>query len=248
MIPFTKKLPGLKFVVSNKLEQFRVKTLLTKEEGTIRWLQTKIRPGDVVYDIGANIGIYTIVAAYYAGPSGLIYSFEPHVMNVGGLLRNIHKNKFTNRVKVVTCALHAYEGFFDFNYNSMESGSSGSQLGHVVNENGEKFSPIAIELKYATTVDLLISDGIIRSPDLVKLDVDGNELSILNGMEATLESSLRSVQVEVHPKDNESITQLLKSHNFELQERHYTLVGKKLLKEHGDPSQIIHNAVFSKEG
>ncbi len=246
MIPINKKLPGLRFVVSNEMEQYRVKTLLTKEEGTIRWLKT-IESGSVVYDIGANIGIYSIFAAQYVGSAGMVYAFEPHLFNACSLLRNINKNKFQNRIKILTCALHDHEACVDFNYNSVKAGSSGSQLDHVIDEGGKVFIPKAVELKHATTIDLLISDGILRSPDFVKLDVDGNELLILKGMEETLESSLRSIQVEVHPKDGDSIVQLLKSHNFELKERHYTLAGKKLMKDHGDPSQIIHNVIFSRE-
>lgn len=236
-----------KFVCEDEIEMYRANTLLTKEEGTIRWLKT-IKPGCVMYDIGANIGIYTIVAAHYVGSDGMVYAFEPQIMNASSLLRNIKKNNFQNRVKVLTCALHDHEGFIDFNYNSMRTGSSGSQLGHVVGESGNSFSPEAVELKFAVTLDRLINSGTLRPPDFVKLDVDGNELLILRGMGKVLASSLRSIQIELHPKDSDAVIDLLKTYGFELKERHYTLIGKKLLKEQGDSGQIVHNAIFSREG
>lgn len=236
---------SLKFVCDDDIEIYRAKTLFTKEEGTIRWLRDNVRPTDVIYDIGANIGIYSIFAASLGCQ---VVAFEPQLLNACSLMRNILKNGFEKRITILTCALHDDESFLNFNYNSMRVGSSGSQLNHTTDESGKHFNPVMRELKYATTVNNIIGRLAIPLPDLVKLDVDGNELLILKGMSRALGASLlRSIQVEMHPKDSSTVTQLLEDYSFKLVDTHYTLIGKQLLKERGNPDQIVYNAVFSRE-
>ena len=63
-----------KFAYDNAIEYFRAQTLFTKEEGTIAWLQRELKPGDVFYDVGANVGCYTIVAAKLVGETGMVWT------------------------------------------------------------------------------------------------------------------------------------------------------------------------------
>jgi len=70
------------FRCETPVEVWRAKTLPVKEAGTIQWIAGRVQSGDVFYDIGANIGLYTLVAGKRVGPAGMVYAFEPHVKNV----------------------------------------------------------------------------------------------------------------------------------------------------------------------
>src|SRR5690348_9557213 len=64
----------------------------TYELGTQRLFCRIVKPGDVVYDIGANVGFYTLLASVCAGPSGRVYSYEPLPENIAGLRKHISIN------------------------------------------------------------------------------------------------------------------------------------------------------------
>ena len=229
------------FRCENRVEEWRAETLFTKEEGTVQWLLAECKPGEVFYDIGANIGLYTVVAATHGAT---VYAFEPHVGNAQSLLQNIHLNE-CDQVRVITSALHWTSGYIPFHYASQKPGSSGSQLGHTQSETGQEFIPVATELKYAVTVDELLNRQVIQPATLVKLDVDGNELMILRGMVGLLtRQPPRSIQVEVHPVDRMAILDFMEDHGYTLSARHYTAIGKRHLADGVPPDEITHNAIF----
>ena len=231
--------------ITNKQEKWRVDTLLTKEPGTIKWIEQEVKPDDVFYDIGSNIGLYALYAAKRLGPEGFVYAFEPHVVTAKSLLLNLAKNDYGKQIQVITSALHDTVGFFPFNYATLTAGSSGHQLGKPVNEFGLPFAAAAVELKYSTTVYALITANVIRPATLIKLDVDGNELAILRGMDPWLTSgSLRSIQVEVHPKDKLRVLQFMGEHFFNLTDKHYTADGQKAIEAGWHPEKVAHNLVF----
>ncbi len=236
----------LTFVGSDPLEQYRAKTLLTKETGTIQWLQENVHQGDIVWDIGANIGCYTLLAAQLVGERGKVYAFEPHIPNATSLLQNVQANGLTSRVVLVTCALDGFDGstFRRFNYASLRPGSSGSQLGHTRGQDGQSFEAIATEMKAAFTMPALVSAG-LQAPDLVKIDVDGNELAILCGM-ASLQTYWRprSIQVEVQPNDVDGLAQWSAECGYELERIHYTLNGQKQLQSGVERALVVHNAIY----
>src|SRR5262245_51439398 len=97
------------FRCESPVEVRRARTMLIKEKGTIRWLRDEVRGGDVVYDIGANIGLYTLFAGKRVGAAGQVYAFEPHVANVRSLLHNVSENGLSAQVKVLSCALNDRE-------------------------------------------------------------------------------------------------------------------------------------------
>jgi hypothetical protein len=101
-------------------------------------------------------------------------------------------------------------------------------------------------LKHATTIDSLVETGIIRPPDLVKIDVDGNELMILRGMRRVLQGSHRprAVQVEMNHRFKDELLAFMEACQFRLEARHHTLAGKKEIAKGRDPESIAYNALF----
>lgn len=233
------------FQCQESLEALRARTLLIKEEGTVAWIQSEVRNGDVFYDIGANIGLYSIMAGYRVGATGMVYAFEPHAANFSSLLRNISSNALTDRVTPISSALHNAEGYFDFNYYAWEAGSSTSQLASATDDRGRPFKPACRELKHGVTVDHLVAGRAIREPALIKIDVDGNELLVLQGMINVLGSVRpRAVQVEMNILNGSAIVDFMGDLGFQLADRHYTLAGKKQLKRGVNQKSIPYNAIF----
>ncbi|MGD8990758.1 MAG: FkbM family methyltransferase [Desulfobacterales bacterium] len=237
---------ALKFRCNNIHELRRCMRIFTKEPGTIEWIKKTLTSGDVFYDIGSNIGIYTIFAANFVGKQGRIYSFEPQSLNFSRLLENIDANQFFNRIIPCNFALHDEKGFFDFIYSDFESGSAHHQL-----IEGPKNSKIGnehkvAEFKYATTIDDLIGSGKIRQPQHIKIDVDGNEMAILKGMSQLLKDTGRpkSIQVELDKDHQEEILDFMKLNNYDCKETHYTAAGIRKIQEGQNPDEQVYNAIF----
>lgn len=235
------------YLCETPMDAYRPLSLWIKEAGTMAWLDAEVRPADVFMDIGANIGIYSIAAALRMGERGRVYAFEPHKVNALSLLRNIQANGLGGRIDVFSCALSDHEGMLDFNYASLSSASTASQLGHRrVPGTSEEFVPVAAEKVFAASVDRLIERGSIVAPDLVKIDVDGNEIAILRGMRQLLRSEKRprALQVELNVGEQEGIIETLAEAGYALVDRHLTLTGKNQLAAGSSLNQIAHNAVF----
>jgi FkbM family methyltransferase len=235
------------FRAENLLEAVRPMTLWTKEEGTMRWLDAELRDGDVFLDIGANIGIYTIAAAHRVGARGKVFAFEPHKLNALSLMRNVALNGFVDRVSVFTCALSDNPAIVPFNYNSISSASSGSQLGHTrIAGKDRDFEPVAREMASAMSIDALIADGAIIPPALIKIDVDGNELPILVGMSKLLSASNRprAIQVEMNVGMQKPIVDFLAGFDYREADIHHTSGGKKAAAAGRGLETIAYTAIF----
>ena len=175
----------------------RARTFLAKEPDTIEWIDSHLRPDDIFLDIGANIGIFTLYVAKRLSAAGQVYACEPHLPSATQLLQNVAANGLGDRVSVLSIAASGEDGFTPFLYRRWREGASGSQL-NVTGGPGLA-NPAGIELKYGLTVDTMIEQGVIRPPNLVKIDTDGIELPIVRGMAKLLGSPQRprSMLVEV---------------------------------------------------
>jgi len=239
------------YLCETGMDALRPVSLWIKEQGTMEWIESEVKPDDTFMDIGANIGIYTIASAVRMGPAGKVYAFEPHKVNALSLLRNIDANALGDRVEVFSCALSDSEGMLDFNYVSLSSASTASQLGHRrIPGSQREFTPVASEKVYSTSVDNLLRRGVIRPPSLIKIDVDGNEIAILKGMTELLRSPQRprAVQVELNVGEQVGIIDLMKESGYELAHRHLTYLGKQAQASGLPLEEIAHNAVFKPIG
>jgi FkbM family methyltransferase len=235
----------LTFRCETSIETWRAISLQTKESGTVAWIRREVLPGDVFLDVGANIGLYTIMAAKRVGPSGAVYAFEPHVGNAMNLLRNCTLNNVADIVTVVTSPLDQSDGFSPFYYQTWLPGSSMSQLGTKLDDKGDSFVPAFSELKYGVTLDSLVDREILRPPTLIKIDVDGNESRVLVGMQKTLNSATpRSIQVEVGPRNASGVKAVLSDAGYTATERHDTDAGTRKIAAGASPDSIAHNVIF----
>jgi FkbM family methyltransferase len=214
---------------------------LTKEPGTIAWLD-ELQPGDVFYDIGANIGIYTIYAAEKVGPMGHVYAVEPHLANAVSLLKNIEANGFQDRVTVVCVALSHVSGWSRFLYRDLTAGASGSQVHNPVGEDGKSFRPVARECKRSETLDDLSFHW--EKPTAIKIDVDGHEYGILSGAYTVKPLSW---QVEVHPGQEDLIHEWFTSRGCVHSRTHYTSNGQKQIDKGADPATVTANVIYRRQ-
>ena len=233
------------FVCPNQQTLRRATTLLIKEEGTIRWLREQAKPGRVFLDIGANVGIYSIFAGHHLGASGHVYSVEPHLRNAVALMDNVVANQIQHRVSVLSMALSRERSVTEFHYREWDAGSSHSQL-----QNGDAITlgqtPVAIELKAAVSIDVLLADGTIQPPDFIKIDVDGIELAILEGATTFLRGNTRagSVQVECEASNYQEIDEFMADHGYGLIDRHATMAGAKRMARGATIEELAHNVIY----
>lgn len=191
-----RKVDGLTIAIhiSTSNEHYRADTYATKEPETIEWLRENLRDGDAFYDVGANIGLYSLYAAKLR-PSCRIFAFEPESHNFGNLCRNLLLNRVEN-VTPCTFPLSSREEFAPFYVYDLRPGGALHSLGRP--SPLRDGPPLLKTGAVATTIDALVSRHGLPPPDLLKLDVDGNEEQILEGAAAVLASgSLRSILVEV---------------------------------------------------
>ncbi|MDD5240740.1 MAG: FkbM family methyltransferase [Sulfuricella sp.] len=171
---------GLKLIFStpNPLNIFRADTFSTKEPETLEWIDGMAQ-GSVVWDIGANIGLYSCYAAKRKGCK--VFAFEPSVFNLELLARNIFLNKLTELVTIIPLPLSDAMAVNTLNMTATEWGGALSTFGKSYGYDGQpltkifEFSTIGISMSEAA--DLLK----ISSPDYIKMDVDGIEHLILKG-------------------------------------------------------------------
>ena len=149
----------------------------TYETMMLEIIQKLVKPGWVVYDVGANVGYLTVLFAKLVGETGLVYAFEPYPANVQRLKNNVELNHYTERVQVFQSAVGKREGTVDFYIGaSDDTGKIEGIISEKEKMNGEKISVPCIALD-----EFIIQAG-NRPPQLVKMDIEGAEVLAMQGM------------------------------------------------------------------
>ena len=244
--------------VGSKIEKFRADTYATKEPETLEWIERYIQPGDVMYDIGANIGLYSLFAAKRLHRQCKIYAFEPEALNHAQLSRNIYLNGLSG-VVLPCCVAVTDKLCFDIfylnpeNFNKMAEGqclvpgSAIHSFGDPEDYNGKSFLPFHTQGTVGVPLDHLWREWGLNFPNHVKIDVDGLEEKIISGAALTLEDRrLKSVLVEVSTKKTslDLIMQQLTQAGF-TQVTDFAAHSSELLK--GTPYEGSVNYVFIRE-
>lgn len=163
-----------------------------------------ITPGSVVFDIGANVGYYSLLAAVLAGKEGRVYAFEPLPRNINYLRRHVSLNKMRN-IEVIEAAVSDHEG-----EGSFDLGAS-TAMGHLA-EVGE----IKVRM---VCLDGLFKAGEIQAPDFIKIDVEGAEAAVVRGAFKLLQTYQPLLFLDTHNRSahEETIAFLKKlGYSFEI--------------------------------
>lgn len=197
-VTITEGATGVTYCTPNMATRWRVDTLYTKEPDTIEWLRS-FAAGDILVDIGANVGMYSIFAAKTRGAK--VYAFEPESQNYALLYKNIVLNAVSDRVTAYCAALSDEEMFSLLYLSNFHLGDSCHTFGAALDSNLRDRESRYTQGCFSTTLDKLTARGVLPVPTHIKIDVDGIEHKVLAGCRGTLtDSRVKSVLVEINTR------------------------------------------------
>jgi FkbM family methyltransferase len=192
---------GLRFSLQcdNPITYYRWITYETKEPETLDWIDA-LDPSGVLFDVGANVGLYSLYAAL-RHPTMRVVAFEPEFSNLHLLRDNVVANDLHERVEIYAIALSARDGLSRLAVQDLTPGAALHTESREILDRTRTGHAVVLEEGIATlTLDRFVSEsGVV--PTALKIDVDGTEQLILEGGVRTLaREELRSVLVEM-PRD-----------------------------------------------
>jgi len=209
--------------VNGSLTSFRSETFFSKEPETIEWVDS-LEPGSVLWDIGANVGIFSLYAAKVRNCH--VLAFEPSIFNLEVLGKNIFLNGLQDKIHIVPVALSSQDGVNTFQMGDTQYGGACSAFGVDFGFDGRAMQPQFAYSLLGLKGDTIAAIGALPKPNYIKLDVDGIEHFILQGMTQVLsEKSVKSAIVEGNEnfKDQvEQINKIMLSCGFVLREKRHS--------------------------
>jgi len=188
----------IQFLARNSTELEQYSKLGVREIETREWIKSFTNHGTFL-DIGANIGLFSLMASRYK-PEIKVVSIEPHIPSFETLFQNIKLNASVN-VHPVNTAFAERTEVGVFNYMKLVSGTAKSVFGNPIDFQGRSFAPQYECPSISYSADDFFRCFELEYPNYVKIDVDGIELSVLNGMDDILKSKkLRSIMVEANSR------------------------------------------------
>src|SRR5262245_22491301 len=152
------------------------------EPDTVRLIEQVLVEGDVIFDVGAHVGQYTLVASRRVGPRGQVHSFEPDSRTFAWLAENVRVNQLSNVTLNQSAVAADHEPKPLYFSTSSDIGSNSLALQRPHQQTGRS------ELVECTTLDAYRASHRLRSVDLIKADVEGAELWMLRGAKEILRS------------------------------------------------------------
>ena len=157
-----------------------------------RFIENRLKPGDVFVDVGAHVGYFTLLAARRVAGIGTVLSIEPNPLALEQLRQNVERSGLRN-VRIADTACGDTDHAVRL-YLHTESNSSMASLSAVNAAAGAE-----VDVK-CTTLDSLCQQHQLARVDLVKIDVEGAELSVLRGMERILRGMRPVIVLELEPR------------------------------------------------
>jgi FkbM family methyltransferase len=194
---------AIRFDCPTEVALGRARWLLHKEPGTISWLNG-FAPGSVLWDIGANIGVYSLYAAIVRGCQ--VLAFEPAAANYFGLNTNIVLNGVDAKVRALCLALDRENRLGAMQMRDQVIGTALHTFGDARDYKGEAFTPAWQQGALALSIDTLVGQFHAPFPNHIKIDVDGLETAVVEGAANTLlDPRLQSILVEVDLNDSTEV-------------------------------------------
>jgi FkbM family methyltransferase len=198
-------------IVVDRVTDYKRAQFCNKERLTCQWIEKYYKKGDVIYDIGANVGAVSLVSAIHLEKDCLIYAFEPLPTTFSMLFKNVMKNDCDKVIVPLNIALSNDIKINKFNITSIESGTSG----HSIDKKGviRKFNKSLTV--FTNTLDNIVDSYGIKLANHIKIDVDGLDYEVLLGGEDTVlnSSELRTILIEKNGKENQ-VRDLVKKYGF----------------------------------
>ena len=209
----------VKFYTPTRKTAGRVKKIFRKEPITITWMDN-MQQGDIVIDIGANVGMYSLMSA--VSRSARVYAFEPEASNYNLLCQNIRLNNVGDRVTAYCAGNLDYDGFSVLNIaHNRDVGPGGSC--HTVDEE-KNFDLSRMSVAFKQGINTVMLDTFCKQmnivPDHIKMDVDGLEHRVIDGAIETMRKA-KTVIIELNTnlkEHNDSVSKM-RSLGFKLDER-----------------------------
>jgi len=180
-----------------------------------------VHPGDIIWDIGANVGLFTIAAAQKAGPTGNILAIEPDIW-LAALLQRTAAAQRPNAAPIHIMQVAV-------------SGATGTQTLHIANRNraSNHLSSVPEHSQAGGTretyeVQCITLDSLLEEipddhsqertppPNLVKIDVEGSEIDLLNGSHRLLTTIRPIIMCESQHRNRPAVTTIFNRYNYKL--------------------------------
>ncbi|MDC1214667.1 FkbM family methyltransferase [Rhodospirillales bacterium] len=189
---------GLKFYVNHPIAYLRGRDFHHNEPDMIYWLDTFVDANSTLYDVGANVGTYSLYAAQQRGAH--VVAFEPAPGNFDVLNRNITLNGLEDHICGFSLAMHDKTGIDIFNLSKLDPGGAIHSVGNTkAGSDGETFEAVSSQSVLVMRLDDFISTFNMQVPTHLKIDVDGNDRLVLDGLGAILKNpTLRYIAIEVN--------------------------------------------------
>jgi len=197
----------------NSMVHERCETFLSKEPETIEWIKS-VASGETLFDIGANIGLYSLLAAKRGSR---VVAFEPESQNYSVLNANIHLNSLDENITCLNIALSDRVGLDYLYVPVFSSGTSFNQLGFSPQPVAEQLRSGLKQAVLSYTLDSFTESFPGCFPNHIKIDVDGIEARIICGASRTMANTkVKSmlVELDLNLKEDEEAIQLILSNGF----------------------------------
>jgi FkbM family methyltransferase len=195
-----------------------------------------IKPGMTTYDIGANIGLFSLLMSRCVGSKGQVYAIEPEINNYKHLVDSINQNKLTNTI-AMRVAVGQTKGILPFDRRG------GSFSGRVL-DIGARYRITGNIIQVPTvSLDDLVHGNTAKPPDFIKIDVEGYEGKVILGMKDIISSYAPIILCELHTHlgdSSEIIYETMRAADYSIYELHSFLGGiRSQLETLTDMSMVI---------
>jgi FkbM family methyltransferase len=171
----------------------------------IATFEQSLRPGDVVFDIGAHVGYFTLLASRLVGPQGRVFAFEPLPVNVEYLMRHVRANRLNN-VEILPVAVGGGMGQMSL---ESEGGTGRGRLTATTSECGPRVPIVSL--------DAMLEQGRVRGPSFIKMDVEGAEVEALPAAKELISQFHPVILLSLHgDAAHQHCVPFLREHGYEL--------------------------------